>query len=92
MTQTHLEGMEPASIPDLDDAVERWHRAESARHKAILARTTHADTITGLMRQHAITSYTSNGWVCQLTSKDIVHVKPGKPDTDADEETEQKRD
>lgn len=83
--QAHLEGMEPPSVPEIEEAAETYYslndKSWNLRSKVEEAR----EALLEKMKEHELTIYEYDNKVVSVQEKEIVKVKKRKGQDNGDE-------
>jgi hypothetical protein len=70
--QTYLDGTEPETVPAIDAKVARYSDLTRSRQSAKEAADDELDEIAGLMKEHGLTSYRTNGKIVTVVEGQTV--------------------
>lgn len=83
--QLRIEGMEPVSIRDLDEAAETYHEAKLERRRLSNAEDEAKDNLIDKMKQHGMSRYeTPDGLLVVVTDKSNIKTSKKNESDDAD--------
>ena len=92
--QGHLEGMEPPSIKEIDDASDDYVSKRNAwqeRHGPMMEARA---ILQGLLKKHKLRRYEYDGKLVEIATNEVVKVrsKPASPDDDDDDDQDPDQD